>query len=961
MSMPLEKAWLESFEFFASQYPHGKENELVNYIRRGVYEYFPELLKANSIDFDEVKKSLAGLVAWVYQVKFSNSQDAWLRGCINDVLDLVTSKSGFIWPNRDYPALNVVQPSQLTSGAVRSIRLFEKFIVSTELKPGLQLTAEEKVGCVIRHLIACNLRVSISSLKSALSGLSEYLAKGRSRNVFSNNDQEPIRLIDSEGKLSYLDAKTETLICAWGGDSSFRNIINKIDKSDKFELSLESYLRCYNARFGYSVTKSRKLLRWGMQYARTRLGYRPALINYAPSQTREISFHTLSVLSKKNEVKELSYEDIITRFDAFEETHKKLQKQEFGSLLEELLSGREILEKVRGDFWLSELDEALLGVLDEKSDFNQLDSEWIYGVLTLFKDRLSTVVRRDRISRTKMRNMYLRCLRGSEKSDSQEAIRKEFLLSLEERLANLCGLEASFTDSWGTNVPNDNAQILLSSDYEKIRDLLEKLARRKNISKDHRYLAWSRLLAFIFGYRGGVRRSEAWGMWDIDYSGSFLCVQQNKLRGVKTPSANRKLPVYLLMTSDELSLLDEFKKTFKTESKKTHCLFGCLDNPEKPISEVLLFDAVTWLVRQITGLDFRYHHLRHSFATLTYLRLSAHADKGHLYPLVFDGKGDPHFHDIDWRQMQKVLMPSGNMNHGRFVVLAYLMGHVSSVTSIETYTHSVLWELKQRVDKNLGKWETGIYRDLFRVSAPAVSQWKKKSNPQKSGGSRHDGLSPDAVLPFVRNIFFRKEEAKSGLRLSAEDNCHIDFKQIEMNDLQIAGALHQIFDADVDSTEIVSMAGISLARRKWVALMEQASFQTSPSWKPAVSKFDLGILKPLERITFSDIKADVDHLFQAWNRNRRVLVLKDPDHREKLVRTLEDLGISRGLLILLYPYGQERTWLGKTGWPRDQVRINSLDELSSKALLNCRSKLISLIWLLNLLELGFLESEYGSQ
>lgn len=223
------------------------------------------------------------------------------------------------------------------------------------------------------------------------------------------------------------------------------------------------------------------------------------------------------------------------------------------------------------------------------------------------------------------------------------------------------------------------------------------------------------LALLILGYRCGLRRTEAWfrqlgdfqGLDDPTITFSELLVRPTKFAGVKSDSALRKLPLSILLSPDERIWLEGFlrdRKQRRHNDEPRVPLFADPVSGHFRITERMAFGGLTSLMRSVTGdHDFRFHHLRHSFATITLFRLlERHSFE--LLPVTW-------FPDEDEQQLsnkgQTPLWKQAGLGDAcrGLALLTQWLGHSSERVALRSYTHLLDyllgWYINDRINPRL--------------------------------------------------------------------------------------------------------------------------------------------------------------------------------------------------------------------------------------------------------------------
>lgn len=241
------------------------------------------------------------------------------------------------------------------------------------------------------------------------------------------------------------------------------------------------------------------------------------------------------------------------------------------------------------------------------------------------------------------------------------------------------------------------------------------------------------LLAAILGFRCGLRRREIQMIWLKDVhpgDDPFLIIRASALATLKSHSARRRIPVASLIPPDELVLLKEHIDSRRRQFPPSSCLvFSDLNAPAVPFSDRYLFDPITEAFQTLSGIStpqFRFHHLRHSFANRLFLALLC-ADNQHLlqskatFPLESLGikSRSAAFKEAFFPRL--LATPDYPTRRNLFLVSA-LLGHLSPQTTTKCYLHVIDWLAGQECDQALQERIDGIGpRDLGVICGLSAS------------------------------------------------------------------------------------------------------------------------------------------------------------------------------------------------------------------------------------------------
>jgi integrase len=174
-------------------------------------------------------------------------------------------------------------------------------------------------------------------------------------------------------------------------------------------------------------------------------------------------------------------------------------------------------------------------------------------------------------------------------------------------------------------VPVD-ANLISPAEFEKIRERFEQEVATELDSE----IAESAWLILTLAYRCGLRRMEVLKLDISDVlieSPAELLVRPTEARRLKTKSSTRKLPLYALLETEDLTRLSKWltkRKEYESKHFYSRFLFAAPNRAMVFISQDTMFRTLHRVMREVTGdATLRFHHLRHTFATRTCLTLLA--------------------------------------------------------------------------------------------------------------------------------------------------------------------------------------------------------------------------------------------------------------------------------------------------------------------------------------------------
>lgn len=316
--------------------------------------------------------------------------------------------------------------------------------------------------------------------------------------------------------------------------------------------------------------------------------------------------------------------------------------------------------------YLSEFAEPLIAELIDEEDLNDLDEDDWEG-------------------------LYAELLKASS-SVQQRAYRSGVLRRFHHYLVTQHGLPDTYIEGVSSNGQVD-AEILTPAEFGRTLSMLDHAPDRR--------LSEARQVALVLAYRCGLRRGEIRRLLLRDLQGLYepalafptLIVRGNKFGATKTVNANRVLPLWALLTDSELDLVRRWyrRRVLEQTSIKRNELFFCeLHQPNSLVPAGILIDPIQDAMRSASGTpNLRFHHLRHSCATYSALRLME-SYPGELFPVEWAYSDDgevimPHWGD-NWYAVlcgEEQYVPAFE----KLQYLTFMMGHASPGQTIGTYVH----------------------------------------------------------------------------------------------------------------------------------------------------------------------------------------------------------------------------------------------------------------------------------
>ncbi|MEY8241435.1 MAG: site-specific integrase, partial [Cycloclasticus sp.] len=304
-----------------------------------------------------------------------------------------------------------------------------------------------------------------------------------------------------------------------------------------------------------------------------------------------------------------------------------------------------------------------------------------------------------------------------------------------------------------------DANLFFIDEFKKLLSVLDE----SDLILNHPKLVTATKILAILGYKCGLRRSEALKLRLIDFHGTYspmLLVRPHVGRRLKTFASKRVLPLKVLLEKDELEFLQnwlEARKTEELENPFSPYLFSIPEKNYACISEDLVFPALHAAMRASTGDEsIRYHHFRHSFASLTLLRLMV-ADYG-LPEGFFDNQPET----LKWLQKSKAfkvaLYGCEDPTRKHLFYVSSLLGHSLPDVSLEHYIHT------------LDIISSSIIRQRFKPSLQAL---RSASGLPVSTSYRLSESGPEKLMVKIRKVngfqAIKNKSVKNNGAVSKED------------------------------------------------------------------------------------------------------------------------------------------------------------------------------------------------
>ncbi len=240
-----------------------------------------------------------------------------------------------------------------------------------------------------------------------------------------------------------------------------------------------------------------------------------------------------------------------------------------------------------------------------------------------------------------------------------------------------------------------DANLITWDEYERVMSVLpQTLTRLHPTLPAITELGKALQLIFMLSFKCGLRRMEVLMLTCADFAEhdpTELLVRPSDARRLKTKSSTRKLPLYALLDESDRDALRLWKASRMSgvESTISHekFLFGIPEMGTDVITQDLVFPVIHEAMRSVTGDNsLHFHHLRHSFASWTFMRLmlADQCDITDILPL------HPKTTAVlaDSQSFRNRLYGRECMTRRHTYAVASLLGHSGPEISLEHYIHT---------------------------------------------------------------------------------------------------------------------------------------------------------------------------------------------------------------------------------------------------------------------------------
>lgn len=249
-------------------------------------------------------------------------------------------------------------------------------------------------------------------------------------------------------------------------------------------------------------------------------------------------------------------------------------------------------------------------------------------------------------------------------------------------------------------VPVD-ANLITFDEYEAILTELPKSVRvvRGNLFAQAKLVGAARLILML-SFKCGLRRMEVLKLKLVDvceHDPAELLVRPSDARGLKTISSTRKMPLYALLSKDELEELRRWKQArlfeisgessnSRRDQSQDDFLFGIPELGFDFIPQDTIISIIHYAMREVTkDSSLRFHHLRHSFSSWLFFRLMLSDLPNASLVISLPPRTTAYLNDsVNFRNR---LYGRSDLTRRHTYSVASLLGHSGPDVSLEHYVH----------------------------------------------------------------------------------------------------------------------------------------------------------------------------------------------------------------------------------------------------------------------------------
>lgn len=524
-----------------------------------------------------------------------------------------------------------------------------------------------------------------------------------------------------------------------------------------------------------------------------------------------------------------------------------------------------------------------------------------------------------------------------------------------------------------------DANIIWIDEFEALLRYLEE----GQLEKIHPDLVPITQCIAVLGYRCGLRRNETLKLRLIDIQGKAnqeVLVRPHSERRLKTTSSQRRIPLRWFLEEKELTALMEWKARRVAQEKNrpsmaasgmssqwagSPYLFAIPDKGYTFAPEDLVFPAIHQAMRKATNdASVRYHHFRHSFASLNLMRLMV-ADHG-MPAAIFDQQPKTKQWLESGTQLKQALYAEEGPTRKHLYYISALLGHSSPSISLEHYIHLMDVISMHLLRKHLPP-EKSMLVSAAEENEKTVYRWLKKGEQEYNNKIRWKKRERFPELNAQLKADKTNQQDHQAQRLESDEDRYSPYREI----IRLKNLLYSHQVHGLDLTTLSDRSGLeylriqkALERAEHLASLTSGKKTSTPesqkkTYRLRMQEVYIGdekqrIACPAEIQNNPDKKMaetlcslldayekeqpeQLQKWVAAWLENtwatKQWVVFKDTKTANEFINTLLAINIPKEWIRLSLLHGQESEpeWITRSlkAWKKDMPKTAKLEWLTS--------------------------------
>ncbi len=286
-----------------------------------------------------------------------------------------------------------------------------------------------------------------------------------------------------------------------------------------------------------------------------------------------------------------------------------------------------------------------------------------------------------------------------------------------------------------------NANIISPREYINVQNYIT-----NNRNQPLRHTTIQKLILTL-GFRTGLRRNEVAKLRIIDFQDGQekndidliqsprpeILIRNNPYRSIKSNTSIRRIPLYPLLTESELNELINWKAKRLEETPFSEInseLLFCEEGQDTTPIDDNFIDTVQEAMRNVCNdPTLRFHHLRHSFANITLLRL-LNDDYHDLLPheWIVDTEGND---ILPWPRKSLralLLLTEPTPTRKLLYTVSALCGHIDPRETLNSYLHLLDYIQGKELQKDNKYISLKVQANLLGISQKSIGKHRERNN-----------------------------------------------------------------------------------------------------------------------------------------------------------------------------------------------------------------------------------------